>query len=81
MIASVNSLTTPRLANWLKLYNLTFLAGVAISFAAMSVLCYIFPPPGLGVDEPFIEDEVEGIEVEGKALEEVSGEKRAGLVE
>lgn len=80
MIASVNSLTTPRLANWLKLYNLTFLAGIAISFTAMSGLCYIFPPPGLGIDEPFIEGEVEGIEVRGKDLEGVGGEKGIGLV-
>lgn len=72
MIASVNSLTQPSLANWTKLYNLTFLIGLAISFTAMSALCYIFPPPGLGVDEPFVEGEVEGVEV---AAKDADGEK------
>jgi hypothetical protein len=32
--------------------------GLAISFTVMSVLGYFFPPPGLGLQEPFIVEEL-----------------------
>lgn len=54
MDASVNQLTTPSLQGWLKLYNLTFIVGIAMSFTWMVILCYFFPPPGLGIDKPFV---------------------------
>jgi hypothetical protein len=53
LVGSVNNETSSSLAGWLKLYNLTFLVGVAISFTVMVVVSYIFSPPGLGLDEPF----------------------------
>ncbi|KAK2770622.1 hypothetical protein FQN53_005406 [Emmonsiellopsis sp. PD_33] len=55
LIASVNppSTPSPSMTGWLRLFNLTFFAGLGISFVAMTVICYISPPPGLGVDEPF----------------------------
>lgn len=63
MVGSVNKLTTPSLAAWIKLYNLTFLVGIAISFTVMAGICYIFPPEGLGVDVPFV-DEMDGLDRE-----------------
>lgn len=54
MDASVNQLTTPSLEGWLKLYNLTFIVGIAMSFTWMVILCYFSPPLGLGIDEPFV---------------------------
>ena len=71
MVGSVNNLTTPALARWIKLYNLTFLVGIAISFTAMVGICYIFPPEGLGVDEPFVE--VDGLGREGGDEEKGEG--------
>lgn len=50
---SVDANTSPALQGWTRLYNLTFIVGLAIAFTVMSVLGYFFPPPGLGLDEPF----------------------------
>ena len=57
MDGSINSIETPSFQGWIKMYNLTFIVGIAISFTVMSVLCYFFPPPGLGVDAPFVGSE------------------------
>lgn len=54
LIGSVDALTSSSIVGWVKLYNLTFLVGVAISFTVMSVLGLLFPPQGQGLDEPFI---------------------------
>ncbi|KAL1986896.1 hypothetical protein VTN96DRAFT_5313 [Rasamsonia emersonii] len=60
LIATVNNDTNnPSLTGWIRLYNLTFLVGLAVSFTAMAVLGYLFPPPGLGLQKPFV---VEGEE-------------------
>ncbi|EPE03023.1 ncs1 nucleoside transporter family protein [Ophiostoma piceae UAMH 11346] len=53
LAASVNSYTGPNWTNWTRLYNLTFIVGVAISFSVYLVLNYFSPVSGLGVDLPF----------------------------
>ncbi|KAL2000405.1 hypothetical protein VTN02DRAFT_3170 [Thermoascus thermophilus] len=55
LAASVNNMTSPSFAGWIKLYNLTFIVGIAMSFTAMTIICYISPPPGLGLEGPFVE--------------------------
>ena len=60
MDGSVNSLKTTSLQGWIRLYNLTFLAGIAISFTTMAIICFFFPPPGLGVDVPFVGPDADG---------------------
>ena len=40
-----------------------------MSFTFMTATCYIFPPPGLGVDEPFVGfEESTGIEPKSPSL-------------
>ncbi|KAK2745597.1 hypothetical protein FQN55_006087 [Onygenales sp. PD_40] len=74
LITSVNPPSTPSppMTGWLRLFNLTFFAGLGISFVAMTVICYISPPPGLGVDEPFAFAE-QGIGDDGERGEEREG--------
>ncbi|KAK1215185.1 hypothetical protein PQX77_022222 [Marasmius sp. AFHP31] len=36
---------------WIKMFRITFFVGVSISFASYTLLCKIFPPPGLGLGE------------------------------
>ncbi|BFZ60594.1 hypothetical protein YB2330_001634 [Saitoella coloradoensis] len=38
-----------------RLYNLTFIVGIAISFVMMIILCKISPPPGLGEEAQWSE--------------------------
>ncbi|KAH3662172.1 hypothetical protein OGAPHI_005420 [Ogataea philodendri] len=38
-----------------RFYNLNYLVGLFISFFAHSLICYVFPPPGLGLEAPFAE--------------------------
>ncbi|KAI9834235.1 MAG: hypothetical protein M1819_003073 [Sarea resinae] len=38
---------------WLKIFNLTFILGIAISFCSTLAINYISPPPGLGEEAPF----------------------------
>ncbi|PGH13753.1 hypothetical protein AJ79_03452 [Helicocarpus griseus UAMH5409] len=54
LVAFVSNITDPSLAGWIRLYNLTFFAGLTISFVTMTVVCYIFPPVGLGEEAPFV---------------------------
>jgi NCS1 family nucleobase:cation symporter-1 len=56
LAASVNGYTGPNWTNWTRLYNLTFLVGLAISFVVFLVLNYLSPVSGLGVDLPFLSD-------------------------
>lgn len=58
LVATVNAYTDAKWTGWIRLYNLTFLVGVAISFSVFIGLCYLFPVPGLGLETPFVEDEV-----------------------
>ncbi|OAX85037.1 hypothetical protein ACJ72_00597 [Emergomyces africanus] len=54
LIASVNNVTQPSLENWVKIFNLTFIVGLVISFTSMTVTCQIWPPRGLGEEAPFV---------------------------
>lgn len=56
LAASVNAYTGPNWTNWTRLYNLTFLVGLAISFVVFLVLNYVSPVSGLGVDLPFLSE-------------------------
>lgn len=55
---------------WIKLFNLTFFAGLAMSFVVMTGLGYLFPPPGLGEEAPFVEDTDENDHTD-KATQEI----------
>lgn len=52
----MNAYTGPNWTNWTRLYNLTFLIGLAISFVVFLILNYFFPVSGLGVDLPFLSE-------------------------
>ncbi|KAH8913120.1 NCS1 family nucleobase:cation symporter-1 [Coniochaeta sp. PMI_546] len=56
LAASVNAYTGPNWTNWTRLYNLTFLVGLAISFVVFLALNYFSPVSGLGVDLPFLSE-------------------------
>jgi NCS1 family nucleobase:cation symporter-1 len=56
LVATVNGYTGSQWTGWIRLYNLTFLVGLAISFVVFIALSYFFPVPGLGIDVPFIEN-------------------------
>ncbi|KAL1844846.1 hypothetical protein VTK73DRAFT_1684 [Phialemonium thermophilum] len=60
LVATVNSYTGPNWTGWVRLYNLTFLVGVAMSFCAFTALSYLFPIAGLGEETPFIDDTLDG---------------------
>ncbi|DAA79460.1 TPA_exp: hypothetical protein A8136_0233 [Trichophyton benhamiae CBS 112371] len=55
LVASVNKDKSPAMQGWIKLFNITFFVGLAMGFTWMTVLSYLFPPPGLGVEAPFVE--------------------------
>jgi nucleobase:cation symporter-1, NCS1 family len=54
----VDNLTKPSLGGWIRIYNLTFLVGMAISGTVFWALNYVFPPPGLNEDTSFIGEAV-----------------------
>ncbi|EFR03381.1 uracil permease [Nannizzia gypsea CBS 118893] len=56
LVASVNKSQSPAMQGWIRLFNITFFVGLAMGFTWMTVLSYLFPPPGLGVEAPFVED-------------------------
>ena len=70
MDGSVNSLKTPSLQGWMRLYNLTFLVGIAISFTVLIIVCFFFPPPGLGIDAPFVAADGDGMPVDSSIVVE-----------
>ncbi|KZT22062.1 uracil permease [Neolentinus lepideus HHB14362 ss-1] len=50
---------------WTRLFNLTFLVGLAISFACTLVVDWMFPPPHLGEEDeynPFVDESEPGME-------------------
>ncbi|KAJ5136491.1 hypothetical protein N7448_005045 [Penicillium atrosanguineum] len=57
MVGTVNSYSGGQWTGWVRLYNLTFLVGLAMSFLIFWVLNYLFPPTGLGQESPFMEEE------------------------
>ncbi|KAL6237453.1 hypothetical protein BDW75DRAFT_228648 [Aspergillus navahoensis] len=60
LAANVNSWTEARWTGWLRLYNLTFIVGLAISFLVFWGLNAVFPVPGTDVDGPFVLEGVDG---------------------
>ena len=57
MVGTVNSYSGGQWTGWVRLYNLTFLVGLAMGFLIFWVLNYFFPPTGLGQEGPFLEEE------------------------
>lgn len=58
MVATVNFYTGGQWSGWIRLYNLTFLVGLAMSFCTFWALNRFFPPHGLGQALSFVEGEV-----------------------
>ncbi|KAJ5619470.1 hypothetical protein N7510_003454 [Penicillium lagena] len=58
MVATVDSNSTSQWVGWVRLYNLTFLVGLAMSFSVFWALNKIFPPGSLGQESPFVDEEV-----------------------
>ncbi|RDA83983.1 hypothetical protein CP532_6965 [Ophiocordyceps camponoti-leonardi (nom. inval.)] len=53
LIGKVNGDESEALTGWIRLYNLTFLAGLSISFLVFWLLNFLVPVKGLGEDAPF----------------------------
>lgn len=53
LVASVNASTDASWVGWIRLYNLTFIIGLAIAFAVFLGLNLAIPPPGLGEEGEF----------------------------
>ncbi|KAL3429859.1 permease for cytosine/purines, uracil, thiamine, allantoin-domain-containing protein [Aspergillus tetrazonus] len=60
LAANVNSWTEDKWTGWLRLYNLTFIVGLAISLLVFWVLNVLFPVPGTDLDGPFVLQGVDG---------------------
>lgn len=54
----MNQSTDPGLIGWIRLYNLTFIVGLAVSFVVFYSLNFFFPPAGLGEEAPFVDSAV-----------------------
>lgn len=61
LIETVNAVGDPTSGGWARLYHLTFLVGLAIGASVFWVLNYFFPPPGLGMETPFMVEEFYGV--------------------
>ncbi|KAL4999446.1 permease for cytosine/purines, uracil, thiamine, allantoin-domain-containing protein [Aspergillus recurvatus] len=60
LAANVNSWTEDKWTGWLRLYNLTFIVGLAIGLLVFWGLNILFPVPGTDVDGPFVLEGVDG---------------------
>ncbi|KAL5338230.1 permease for cytosine/purines, uracil, thiamine, allantoin-domain-containing protein [Aspergillus crustosus] len=58
LAANVNAWDDGQWVGWLRLYNLTFIVGLAISFLTFWALNYFFPVQGVNEDGPFIHEGV-----------------------
>jgi NCS1 family nucleobase:cation symporter-1 len=56
----VNLWTEDKWTGWLRLYNLTFIVGLAISLLVFWVFNVLFPVPGTDLDGPFVLQGVDG---------------------
>ncbi|KAK5205416.1 hypothetical protein LTR41_008870 [Exophiala xenobiotica] len=65
LVGTVNSSTSPSFTGWIRLYNLTFIVGLAMSFGVFWALNFFFPPPGLGEEAPFVDEVLSGMEEPG----------------
>lgn len=82
LVGTVDSLTSQPFVGWIRLYNLTFIVGLAMSFVIFCALNYFFPPIGLGEEAPFVDEVLSGVEHEGsksgsEKLDEESGKHAA----
>lgn len=57
----MNSTGATSLNGWVRIYNLTFFIGLAVSFSVFWTLSYFFPPSGLGEEAPFVEEVFYGV--------------------
>lgn len=69
LIAKVNAYNETHYQAWVRLYNLTFIVGVAWSFALFAVLNITAPAQGLHEDTPFITDSPTTSSKDAEALE------------
>ncbi|KAL6245852.1 hypothetical protein RBB50_007005 [Rhinocladiella similis] len=65
LVGTVDNITDSSYTGWIRLYNLTFIVGLAMSFAVFWVLNYFFPPYGLGQEAPFVDEVLAGLEEPG----------------
>jgi NCS1 family nucleobase:cation symporter-1 len=84
LVGTVNSITDPGFVGWIRLYNLTFIVGLTISFVVFWTLNWCFPPPGLGEEAPFVDGGVlygvgEETSVESQKELEASADKHAAV--
>lgn len=85
-IQTVTADGEPALNGWTRLYHLTFLIGLALSFSTFWLLNYISPPPGLGEEAPIVdqalvvdgEDIIHGVPQTGSLEKQESRDWAAG---
>ncbi|KAL3957547.1 hypothetical protein ACCO45_008125 [Purpureocillium lilacinum] len=81
LVATVNGYTDVKYQGWVRLYNLTFLVGLAWSFAMFWAVNVVFPVDGLGQEAEFEDESVLGTgAAEGSSeanLEAGDGEPRS----
>ncbi len=68
-MATVNDYEGAQYQAWIRLYNLTFIVGVAWSFALFSILNIVAPVQGLYKDTPFIDGSLTSISKDVEVLE------------
>lgn len=84
LVGTVNDITDPNFVGWIRLYNLTFIVGLMISFVVFWALNWGFPPPGLGEEAPFVDGGIlygvgEETSIESQKELESSVEKQAAV--
>lgn len=64
LAGNVNGWDSPQWVGWVRLYNLTFLVGLAIAFLVFLGLNWVFPVSGIDEVGPFIDvdDVIDGVE-------------------
>lgn len=72
----MNGWNSPQWVGWVRLYNLTFLVGLAIAFLVFLGLNWVFPVVGIDETGPFVEDEdvIDGVEKSGDVSSSVRGD-------
>ncbi|KAI1628212.1 NCS1 family nucleobase:cation symporter-1 [Exophiala viscosa] len=78
LVGTVNSLTSQLFVGWIRLYNLTFIIGLAMSFVIFCGLNYVFPPTGLGLEAPFVDEVLSGVEQHGANIGSEKSDEESG---
>ena len=73
LVETVNSTDASPHNDWVRLYHLTFLVAVAISFVVFWGLSYLSPPQGLGEEAPFVDGIFYGVPEANDDAKEVAG--------